>query len=130
VTAKFSPNGALVVTASEKAARVWDANTGEELVALVGHTDRIAFAAWSPDGSRVATAGMDQTVRIWDSKTGAEFLTLKGHAKYLSSVSFSRDGSRLLSAGSDGTARVWDSTPVKRENMLREVASPPRSVRP
>jgi WD40 repeat protein len=44
---------------------VWDADTGQELLNLTGHTDRVTAASFSPDGSRLATAGQDGTVRVY-----------------------------------------------------------------
>ena len=35
--------------------------------------------AWSPDGTRLATASDDGTVRIWDPTTGHPTTTLTGH---------------------------------------------------
>jgi hypothetical protein len=37
---------------------------------LEGHTDDVHCVAWSPDGSRVATASWDETVALWDPATG------------------------------------------------------------
>jgi RNA polymerase sigma factor (sigma-70 family) len=36
------------------------------------HGDVIAFAAYTPDGRALVTAGRDQTVRLWDLETGEE----------------------------------------------------------
>jgi len=55
---------------------VWDAFTGQQLLKLEGHTDWVHSAAFSPNGSRVATASQDGTVRIWDAKTGKELCAL------------------------------------------------------
>ncbi len=38
--ASFSPDGARIVTASgDRTARLWDATTGQEIIALRGHED-------------------------------------------------------------------------------------------
>jgi WD40 repeat protein len=57
ISAAFSPDGTRIVTASEdKAARIWDAATGDEIKVLRGHEDRINSAAFSLDGTRIFTA--------------------------------------------------------------------------
>ena len=54
------------MTASfDRTAKVWDANTGQELTTLKGHEDRVMSAVYSPDGKRIATAGMDGIVQIY-----------------------------------------------------------------
>jgi WD40 repeat protein len=57
---------------THKTARIWDAGTGAQLAVLTGHRERIRFAAYSPDGTRIITASHDKTVRIWDARTGAQ----------------------------------------------------------
>ena len=36
--------------------KVWDAQTGQELLTLKGHTGRVRSVAFSPDGKRLAGA--------------------------------------------------------------------------
>jgi WD40 repeat protein len=37
-----------------------------EIAVLRGHDDYVNSAAFSPDGSRIVTASLDNTARIWD----------------------------------------------------------------
>jgi hypothetical protein len=90
--------------------RVWDARSGELLHELRGHTGVCYGVSFSPDGTRLATAG-DKTARVWDARTGNPFLVLEENTGVCSGVSFSPDGTRLATAG-DKTARVWDARPV------------------
>jgi hypothetical protein len=59
----------LVTVADDQLARIWDANTGEQLLVLPGHSARVGMAAFAPDGLRLATASDDKTARIWDIHT-------------------------------------------------------------
>ncbi len=55
------------MTGSEgKTAKVWDAETGKELLTLSGHKSYVNSVAWIPDGKRLATAGTDNTAKVWD----------------------------------------------------------------
>jgi WD40 repeat protein/tRNA A-37 threonylcarbamoyl transferase component Bud32 len=79
-----------------------------DVVTLV-HAGRVETAAYSRDGTRVATADEYGTARVWDAATGKMLVELKGHAKTVHGVSFSANGQRVATASADGTARVWDA---------------------
>jgi eukaryotic-like serine/threonine-protein kinase len=75
--------------------------------------------AFSPDGSRIASASSDFMVKVWDVATGQKTLTLCGHIGTVTGVGFSPDGSQIASASSDKTVRIWD-TATGRETLKIE----------
>jgi WD40 repeat protein/tRNA A-37 threonylcarbamoyl transferase component Bud32 len=84
-------------------------------VTLYGHVGRVAAVAFSPDGTRLASAGGDGMLRVWEVATGAELFARRGRAARpdapagLSAVAYSPDGRRLATTGADETLRLWDA---------------------
>jgi WD40 repeat protein len=108
-SAELSPDGSLVVTASEDGtARLWDAATGSVVRTLVDEPRGIAWATFSANGRLVATA-QEKTVRVWNARTGERVSEMRGHNDWVFFVQFRRDGNLAVSASSDGTARVWET---------------------
>jgi WD40 repeat protein len=106
-SARFSPDGALVVTASaDHDARVWDARTGHKRVLLRGHGAIVQDAAFSSDGRWIVTAGPG-TAGLWEARTGRLLSLLRGHAGPLAAAEFGRGGYHVFTAGEDGTVRTY-----------------------
>ena len=107
-SAVFSPDGQKLATAcDDKTARIWNAQTGQELLRLE-HDDGVNAAAFSPDGRKLATASSDYTARIWDAMTGRELLRLDLDGPVYAAA-FSPDGQKLVTACNAPTARIWDA---------------------
>ena len=45
-----------------------------------GHNDFVDAVVWSPDTTRLASAGLDDSVRVWDPRTGEETFVLRGNS--------------------------------------------------
>ena len=118
-SALYSPDGKRIVTASsDNTARIWDLDSGAQIVLLEGHTAEVLFASYSPDANQVITASADQTARIWDANTGKQLGVLSGHAASINSAVYSPDGQKIVTASSDRTARVWDAKTFQQSLTL------------
>jgi WD40 repeat protein/tRNA A-37 threonylcarbamoyl transferase component Bud32 len=106
----FSPDGTRALTVShDGTARLWDPETGKEIVKLGMHRDGAWAACFREDGRRVITGGGNGDAIVWDAVSGAEIARLIGHRGRVNTAVFSADGSRTLTASGDGTARLWDA---------------------
>jgi len=71
--------------------------------------DIVYAVAWSPDGTRFASADNTAGVQIWEAANGDYVLTYSGHTPGASAVAWSPDGQYIASAGSDATVQVWEA---------------------
>jgi WD40 repeat protein len=106
----FTPDGTLLISASEQGARIWNPANGKLLRQLRGQQARIlGSAAVSPDGKLIAFGGWDQSI-----SGGAVFQTYSGKLlakvgqpnKTLAADCFTGDG-KLLAVHYVGSADDW-----------------------
>jgi hypothetical protein len=109
-SSKSSRDGIKLITASaDRTAKVWDLNSGQELLKITAHPDQVFYAEFSPDGKQFLTASADKTIKLWDTETGALTANLQGHKGSVYGARFNSDASRVISFGDDNTARAWDA---------------------
>ncbi len=78
---------------------------------LDGHTRGVLAIAFTPDGTELATGGLDETIRLWDVPSGRQRLMLGGLSNCVQALAFSRDGRMLAWSGrSDGLVSVHETT--------------------
>ena len=107
---EFSPDGTKLASGGkDKTVRLWDTDTGNELVSLRKHTGWTNALAFSPDGKKLTSGGTDKTVNLWDTETGKLINTLNGHLNSIDALSFSSDGKTLASASTNGTIKFWNT---------------------
>jgi WD40 repeat protein/serine/threonine protein kinase len=98
------------------------------LLDLSGHSAQVQSVAFSPDGQRVASAGVDRTIKIWNTRTGQETLAIEAHAGPITSVAYSPDGQRLASASGDGSLRIWNALTGQEDVVIEGHADSVQSV--
>jgi WD40 repeat protein len=104
----YSPDGECLLTTSGDSAQLWDIETEQLALRLVGHDGDVLYGGFSPNGKFIVTGGADKTARIWDITTGNELYRLTGHTGRILWAEFSPDGRYLTTASEDRTARLWD----------------------
>jgi WD40 repeat protein len=88
--------------------KVWSIPAGQLLTSLP-HGEGTVSVAFSPDGSRLVSAG-NPGIKVWDAVTWQQISAPQGGEEEILSIAFSPDGRRLAAGSWDGAVKVWDAT--------------------
>ncbi|RKU20481.1 hypothetical protein C6501_00155 [Candidatus Poribacteria bacterium] len=105
----FSPDGKTLASSGGGVIHLWDGATGELKRTLKRHTAPVKTLAFNPDGSILASGGIDEVIRFWDVTTGELQLTFAAHANVVDSLKYSPDGEVLVSQGGDNNVCLWNA---------------------
>ena len=121
----YSRSANRLAIAAANSIHIYDANTYKALIVLAEHTDSVLAVAFSPDGKRLISGGLDKTVRLWDTETGRLRRIREEHTAPVNTVAFSANGKTFWSASCENDAiRSWHT----RDAGRRSSQSSPRAV--
>jgi WD40 repeat protein/DNA-binding SARP family transcriptional activator/energy-coupling factor transporter ATP-binding protein EcfA2 len=112
----FSPDGTRVAE-GDGTVDEWDVRTGQQILSKGVSGDSCAVV-YSPDGTRLVSAGSESDVTILDARTGRREGGFVGQNPIFG-LDWSHDGSMIATGSPDGTAIVWDARTGQKEFVLR-----------
>jgi WD40 repeat protein len=109
----FSPDGKTLAAGLESGdVHLFDVTSGAQVAILSGHSWRVRWLGFHPDGRSLVVAGggeTDHTVFVWDLAARLPPRRLTGHGSGVLSGAWRADGRLLITAGTtDGMVRLWD----------------------
>lgn len=115
--AAYSQDGSVLGTGDgDGTITLWDADTGQELRTLNGHSGPVTSLAFSPDGENLASVGLDGVLRIWDVEASILRWELRPALGDLVDVDISDRGQYVAVAGAGGAQirSLQDGRPLTR----------------
>lgn len=113
-------NGLVLTSGADHKARLWNWHSGLTVQIFSGNSPKDIFAAVSPDGQRVLTAGDGI---LWDAATGVILRKLTEDAIPIEHAAFSPDGRYVLGSIGDH-ARLWDLQTGAELRRITSTAAP------
>lgn len=105
----FSSDNRWLLSSSEDCtARLWNVETGSNVVVYKGHQYPVWDVSFSALDYLFATASHDRTARIWSTDRVTPIRILAGHLSDVECVKFHPNCNYVATGSSDKTVRLWD----------------------
>jgi WD40 repeat protein len=107
----FSPDGKIIAAWNLSEIKLWNSETGDELLKLRNFKGAVSSVAFSPDNSLVAAAtvktyfkdrnpvGYESEIQIWETATGRELPAIPLATNTVSTLIFAANGRQFLVGG-------------------------------
>ena len=111
----FSPSGAWLASGSIRfpgprgRLHVWDAQTGEQVVAFPQNVDEVSSIEFARDGRRLVAGHASGHVTVWEADTARLIHSSEAHIGEVADVAYSPDGAWIASVGVDRSLSIWDA---------------------
>ncbi len=114
----FSPDGALLASASVDSARLWQVERQQEIALLTDQPDEHGNLRWAANGERLLLTNLQEsTVQVWNA-SGSEQFVLTGMEYGVYDAIWSPDNALLITTSGDGTVRLWGGLVGRQLRLL------------
>lgn len=122
---RFSPDGTLLAATGGQPGRmgevqVWDVVRKKLKLSVPITYDTVYGVSWSPDGTKLAFGGTDNSLRVIDAASGEQILFQGSHSDWVLDTLFSVDGKHVVSGSRDMSIKI---TEIATQRMLGNVTS-------
>ena len=117
----FSSDGSKIIV-GWKNSYIWDLKTGENILTIPSNA--ASCAAFSPDGSMVATGTNPLSAAVWSAKTGEKIQTFKGKddpyfgPETITAIAFHPTKPIVITGTQSGNISEWDISTGKETPII------------
>jgi WD40 repeat protein len=144
IMAAASPDGRRLIWSNDNTViDIWNPETGDKPIQLMGYLGPITAMAISPDGRKVVGGSAENYLKIWEMETGLELrmlswftdsekkkiadkplsplekmMTMLEPREGITDIKISPSGELIIASGRDGAVKVWNMEDGKRTAVL------------
>ena len=121
ISLSFSSDSKTLLSRSyrNKTMRLWDVQTGK-LIRRIQDPEGSSSAAYSPDGTTIASGNLNQGVSLWDAETGKLTKTLYSVRDAVRFLAFSPDGEIVFAGSARGYIGMLNAKTLKTVKRLQD----------